>query len=475
MSADRMLAGRYRLVRLIGRGGFGEVWESEDTVLGRPVAIKILAVQTGDEEKLRRFGREARTLARLNHTNVVAVYDSGRDDGTAYVVMALLAGPSLAELLVERGALPLAEAVGYAAQAAAGLSAAHAAGIVHRDVSPANLMLDGDGTLKVVDFGVARLTLATEGLTATGTVFATAGYVSPEQAAGLPATTQSDLYALGCVLYALLAGEPPFVGEHPLGVINQHLTSPPPSLAARRPEVPHDLDELVSSLLAKEPAGRPADAGEVQQRLVAVLNGLDGSAGPTLRLAAARTVPFATAATRVIRRRRTPRLRLVVGLALALALLALGVLAAVVSTSRGKTTGTTLAHSNTSTTTPVSTQATTQATTALTSTAQQTPTTPAQALADARAALDQAQAGGQLDPGTAGDLGHRLDDLAKALEKNPNDAAKKLADLRKRLGDLVNGGQLSGAGVAGITTPLDELAALLPAASGPGDGKKHKG
>ena len=156
VESGRVLAGRYRLVTRLGRGGFGEVWRADDTVLGRQVAVKTLIVSAGDDDLLRRFEREAHALARLDHPNVVAVYDTGADDGTGFVVMQLLAGPSLAALVAERGPLPLAQALDYASQAAAGLAAAHAAGIVHRDVSPANLMLDGAGTLKLVDFGVAR-------------------------------------------------------------------------------------------------------------------------------------------------------------------------------------------------------------------------------------------------------------------------------------------------------------------------------
>jgi len=294
VESGRVLAGRYRLVARLGRGGFGEVWRAADPLLGRDVAVKTLTFAPRDQVGVKRFAREARALARLNHPNVVGVYDSGLDDATGYLVMPLLAGPSLATLLAETGPLPLEEALDYAKQAAAGLEAAHEAGLVHRDVSPANLILDGAGTLKLVDFGVARFADASTVLTATGTVFATPGYVSPEQAAGHPADARSDLYALGCVLYALLAGEPPFTAEHPIGVVQHHLTSPPPSLGARRADVPAALDELLSALLAKEPRHRPQTAREVAQRLDA------------MRPQAAATVPL-TAPTLVIR--RPPRRR----------------------------------------------------------------------------------------------------------------------------------------------------------------------
>jgi serine/threonine protein kinase len=220
-----LLAGRYRLVRSLGRGGFSEVWQAEDRVLGRAVAVKVFTGHAGQPDLVARFHREARTVAGLRHPNVVSVFDAGTDEGVPFVVMELLAGPSLDELLATRGPLPVEVALGYAEQAAAGLAAAHAAGVVHRDIKPANLVLDSDGTLKVVDFGIARLAEASSSLTATGVTFGTPAYLSPEQAAGQPAGPRSDLYALGCVLYALLTGAPPFSGEHPVATAHQHLNA----------------------------------------------------------------------------------------------------------------------------------------------------------------------------------------------------------------------------------------------------------
>jgi serine/threonine protein kinase len=446
-----MLAGRYKLLARLGRGGFGEVWRAEDTLLGRAIAVKTLTA--ADDDLLLRFEREARALARLDHPNVVAVYDTGADDCDGYVVMQLLAGPSLAELLTKRGALTLAEALDYAGQAAAGLAAAHAAGIVHRDVSPSNLVLDGAGTLKLVDFGVARLD-GTATLTGTGTVFATAGYVSPEQAEGGPADARSDLYSLGCVLYALLAGRPPFTAEHPLGVVQQHLTSPAPRLA----DVPAELDRLVADLLAKDPRDRPASAEEVRQRLAELT---------TLPVESAPTQPIVRRGARAPDGR--PRTLLI---ALGLVLLVVGGVLA--GTLRGGGAPSTAPPPPTTTSPPLQTTTTGETSTPRTTTEAATPPpaplTPKEALAAARVAVAQAQADGRLDPSGAADLDNRLDDVAKALDHpNPHDASHKVGDLLRRLDDLVHGGQLTSGGLAAIASPLNRLAALLPAGHGGGD------
>jgi serine/threonine-protein kinase len=476
VESGRVFAGRYRLVTRLGRGGFGEVWRAEDTVLERQVAVKALIVSAGGDDLLLRFEREAHALARLDHPNIVAVYDTGADDGTGFVVMQLLAGPSLAALVTERGPLPLAQALDYASQAAAGLAAAHAAGIVHRDVSPANLMLDGAGTLKLVDFGVARLDRVSTALTATGTVFATAGYVSPEQAAGQPADARSDLYSLGCVLYALLAGEPPFTAEHPIGVVQQQLTSPPPLLSSVRADVPTELDELLTTLLAKNPADRPNSAEEVRRRLSALRAELDGTAtptAPTVPLASAPTLPLARATGPL----RTRRSRLIAALALVLLALA-GVLATTLVTGSGRTTATTSSDAAASTASAATTTPPTTATTPTTTpTIPAAPQTPAQAIVAARTAIAAAQTNGQLDPSAATDLNHHLDDIAQALQHpNPKDAGHKVDDLLHHLDDLAKAGQLTNAGLTRISRPLDQLATLVPATPGPpGHGNKGNG
>ena len=260
-----VLAGRYRLLGLLGRGGVGEVWRAEDLQLGRPVAIKLLRRLEGDAlSSLERFRREARATAQLSHPNVVATYDIGTTDDRAYLVMELVRGGDLAQLLRSHGLPPAEEVADLAIQAARGLDAAHAAGIVHRDVKPANLLLSSDGMLKITDFGIARMTGTEQTGGLTGPVLlGTAAYLAPEQVRGQPATPASDRYALGCVLYELLAGRPPFTGEtHE--VLDGHVHQEPVAVLEYRPDAGDGLADLVMLLLAKDPAARPATAAEAE-------------------------------------------------------------------------------------------------------------------------------------------------------------------------------------------------------------------
>lgn len=275
MSGDLVLANRYRLERQIGRGGMGQVWSAVDTRLQRRVAVKTVDLAaTGDEVAAERFQQEAHATAALSHPNIVTIFDNGVDGHTAYLVMELLSGPSLDELVREQGPLAVDRALAYTQEVASALGAAHRAGVVHRDVKPSNLMLDERGTLKMVDFGIARLDQArTSQLTATATVIGSAPYLSPEQATGGTATAQSDLYSLGCVLMTLLTGEPPFEGEHPLSILHHHLSTPPPLPSERRPGVPRAVDDLVAQLLAKSPQDRPASAADVAARTAAIRRG----------------------------------------------------------------------------------------------------------------------------------------------------------------------------------------------------------
>ncbi|MHA6513343.1 serine/threonine-protein kinase [Tessaracoccus sp. Z1128] len=268
MQADAVLGNRYRLSHLLASGGMGQVWQAHDAVLGREVAVKLLSAGSSDPAALERFRREAVAMAALQHPNTVLVFDIGTHQAWTYIVMELLPGPTLAQLVASRGPLPEAEVAGLGAQVAAGLAAAHRAGIVHRDIKPGNLMLGPSGELKVVDFGVARLSQsAAPALTATNTVVGSALYVSPEQAAGAPADERSDLYALGCVLMTLATGLPPFESEHVIGALHQHVQIDPPLLRARRPEASAALEALIGELLAKQPDDRPASAAEVAARL----------------------------------------------------------------------------------------------------------------------------------------------------------------------------------------------------------------
>ena len=261
------LGGRYQLHARLGRGETASVWAGVDTRLDRPIAVKVVDATT-DAEAVRRLDQEARTVARLAHPNIVAVYDIGTEAGMPYLVMEFVEGEDLRHRLA-RGPLTMNEAVGVAAQVCAALMAAHDAGVVHRDVKPDNILLTTAGTVKVCDFGIAGLRDAAGGrhsATATGT----SEFMAPEQAAGGPADERSDLYALGCVLYAMLTGAPPFTGPDEQRVRWQQVHEPPVPIRSRQPELPDDLAGLVDRLLAKNPADRPAGAGEVGAALAAL-------------------------------------------------------------------------------------------------------------------------------------------------------------------------------------------------------------
>jgi serine/threonine-protein kinase len=255
-----LLAGRYRLLTLLGRGGAGEVWQAEDTVLARQVAVKLLRRIEGDTlDAVERFRAEAQSAARLMHPNVVATYDVGAEGEHVFLVMELVKGPDLQQLMRSSG-LPSATLVAdIATQGARGLEAAHAAGIIHRDVKPGNLLLAPDGTVKITDFGIAK-GVDTEA-TAVGVLLGTASYVSPEQVRGAAATPASDWYSFGCVLYELLTGAPPFTGPTTESVMRQHLDSVPQPI--QRADVGPALSGLVLQLLAKNPQDRPSSAAEV--------------------------------------------------------------------------------------------------------------------------------------------------------------------------------------------------------------------
>ncbi len=265
-----MLGGRYELVHRIAGGGMGEVWQGRDTVLGRDVAVKVLRREYVDDSDFRtRFRAEARHAAALTHPGIAAVFDYGEAAGTAYLVLELVRGEALSSILARDGRLGVDRTLDVVAQIARALQAAHDAGVVHRDIKPGNLLVATDGSVKVTDFGIARVTGAAP-ITRTGTVMGTAHYLSPEQAAGQPATPASDLYALGVVAYECLAGTRPFTGDAPVQVALAHLHDNPPPLP---PDVPAPVADLVGALLAKDPAARPVSAGEVAARAAALRGG----------------------------------------------------------------------------------------------------------------------------------------------------------------------------------------------------------
>jgi eukaryotic-like serine/threonine-protein kinase len=263
--------GRYRVDEVLGSGGMALVYRARDEELDRPVAIKVLADNLAADEAFRkRFLREARLAAQLAHRNVVQVYDSGETDGRPYIVMEYVEGETLAELLARRGRLSPAEAVELGLQVCSGLEHAHRAGLVHRDIKPRNLLIRSDGLLKIVDFGIARSARGTR-LTETGSVLGTAAYLAPEQAAGEEVTPAADVYALGVVLYELLAGRTPHTAESLTEFLAQGHEQPIPALRELTPEVPEALEDVVMRCLARIPAYRPASAEVLAADLEAAL------------------------------------------------------------------------------------------------------------------------------------------------------------------------------------------------------------
>jgi serine/threonine-protein kinase len=285
---DHLLGGRYRLSGRIAVGGMGEVWRGTDELLDRPVAVKLLSAAHATDEAFRaRFRAEARYAASLSHPNIAQVFDYGETSdyeetpadlpsGGAYLVMELVPGEPLSALIAQQQRLTIQDTLRIISQAADALTAAHEAGIVHRDIKPGNLLVTSDGTTKITDFGIARAMWAAQAshLTQTGMVMGTASYVSPEQATGGTITSASDIYSLGVVAYECLTGTPPFTAETPVAIAVAHMHRPVPPLPDY---VPAPVAELVIGMLAKPPEDRPQSARWVADRARQLRNELPTS------------------------------------------------------------------------------------------------------------------------------------------------------------------------------------------------------
>ncbi|MET0620506.1 MAG: serine/threonine-protein kinase, partial [Thermoanaerobaculia bacterium] len=274
--------GSYRILGLLGAGGMAEVYRARDTKLARDVAIKVLPVSLAtDSERLSRFEREARTTSALNHPNIVSVHEIRRIDGVSIIAMELVEGKTLREIL-GAGALPLKKLLSLAAQAADGLSKAHAAGIVHRDLKPENLMVTRDGFVKILDFGLAKLVpLGSQGsrgrdevtitrATEAGMVLGTIGYMSPEQASGLPVDFRSDQYSFGSILYEMITGRRAFDRPTPAQTLSAIIESEPEPLAVAAPKTPTNLVWIVERCLAKDPEDRYGSSKDLARDLAAL-------------------------------------------------------------------------------------------------------------------------------------------------------------------------------------------------------------
>jgi len=289
--------GRYELLSRIAIGGMGEVWEATDHVIGRTVAIKILKDEyMGDPGFLERFRAEARHAALVNHEGIASVFDYGEENGSAFLVMELVPGEALSTVLERDGSLSPDKTLDIVAQTASALQAAHAAGLVHRDIKPGNLLITPDGRVKITDFGIARIADQVP-LTATGQVMGTVQYLSPEQASGHAASPATDIYSLGIVAYECLVGKRPFTGESQVAIAMAQINEKPPALPS---SVPTPVQNLVMAMIAKKPAERPSSAATVSRAAQALRRGDLNSAAIAVPAIAGIGVSDADDATRIL-------------------------------------------------------------------------------------------------------------------------------------------------------------------------------
>jgi eukaryotic-like serine/threonine-protein kinase len=466
--SDRVLGGRYQLHTMVGRGGMATVWAAHDVRLDRAVAVKIVDVdKSADLLGVQQLDREARIVARLAHPNIVTVYDVGTDCGVPYLVMEMVDGANLQQQLV-RGPLPLQEVVRIAVQVCDALEAAHGAGLVHCDIKPGNLLLTGSGAVKLCDFGIAALQRtvsvdAAGGMVAVGT----SAYMAPEQAAGAPVDARTDLYALGCVLHAMLTARPPFPGPDAGQVLWHQVHHCPTPVSALRLDIPSELDALVGQLLAKDPDDRPASAHDVRARLsdpsasaggatpVPAIEPPIGSQASARGRASVvmptRTLPGwnipAEHAHRRIRGRMGPA-----GVAgIAFTAVAVSALIATVIAAGRTVAGTATSPSDASQTSAGTSRR---------------PVELAEVGVDAVRRIIQAQmAAGQLDSASADDLADRLSEVDRRLANGDVDkVAAEVAKLREDLTELRADGHITATGYAAIVQSLDRLAQFLPPA-----------
>jgi beta-lactam-binding protein with PASTA domain/tRNA A-37 threonylcarbamoyl transferase component Bud32 len=298
---EQLVDNRYRIVGPLGAGGMAEVYLAHDDVLDRSVALKVMSGRYADDEEfVERFKREAQSAAALSHPNIVSIYDRGEaEDGTYYIAMEYLPGGTLKDRILKRGALAPRTAAAVALQIAEALRAAHAAGVVHRDIKPHNVLVTDTGDIKVGDFGIARAATSST-MTRTGSILGTAHYISPEQAMGEPVGQGSDLYSLGVVLYEMLTGTLPYDAETSIGIAMKHVNGhlvPPREL---NPEVPEGINAVTTKLLAKSPEERYADADELIEDLERVLEGFEPAAAKTTRVTTRPTPAAGTAQTQTM-------------------------------------------------------------------------------------------------------------------------------------------------------------------------------
>src|SRR5271154_6722701 len=275
----RLYSGRYQVTHLIARGGMAIVYRAQDTLLNRPVALKTLYPElSADQQFVEGFRREAQAAANLSHPNIVPVFDWGEDNGTYFIVMEFVDGRALSSILRTAGPLHPDRAAEIAADVAGALAYAHRHGVVHRDVKPGNVLITEEGTIKVTDFGIARAVNTEESLTQTGAVMGTATYFSPEQAEGMGVDSRSDIYSLGVVLFEMVTGRPPFMGDTPVAVASKHVRENPPTPRDINPSIPPTFEAIILKAMAKNPDHRYATAEDLRADLLRFTEGRSVSA-----------------------------------------------------------------------------------------------------------------------------------------------------------------------------------------------------
>lgn len=470
----RLLSNRYQIEDPLGVGGMARVFRGTDLVLGRTVAIKVLADHLArDPRSVERFRREAQAAAGLSHPGIVSVYDTGSDGDVHYIVMEHVTGSTLADVEQEAGRLHPGRAAEIAEAVASALAHAHGKGIVHRDVKPGNVMITPSGDVKVMDFGIARA-LGGQSFTQTAAVLGTATYFSPEQAMGERVDARSDLYALGVVLYEMLAGRPPFAGDSPVAVAYQHVREDPEPPSRLNPDVDHALEAVVLRAMAKDRELRYQSAEEMRGDLER-LRGVEMPAGsavaspdrtieqaPAVQTAVLPPVPPPRRATR--RKRRAPWLIALLAF-LALALVG-GLLLAWGSRS----------PSDLFSPTPSATPSATASPPSGTTTSSPPPTRPTSvqgAVAQLEVILNQGLSEGELNRNAANEIAKQVEEALKEFPDGSLDKAlEKLREAEEKVGELEAEGRISGGRADLIRRGISDLAAAMRAAppSGGGDG-----
>jgi eukaryotic-like serine/threonine-protein kinase len=457
--SGRVLAGRYELGTALGSGGMATVWLAHDRVLDRDVAVKVLRGQYAtDPAFLARFTREARHAASLSHPGLVTIFDTGVDHGTAFIVMEAVPGRTLREVLLTGGPLPVATAVAIAVDVCEVLDVAHRAGVVHRDIKPGNILLANDGRTRVFDFGIARADGA-DPLTQTAMVLGTAAYISPEQAAGQSAGPKSDLYALGCVLFEMLTGAPPFTAENPVGMLYQHVHDRPQPPSATRAEVPGALDAVVLRLLAKNPATRPATAADTRNDLLAAMRVAADHAGTRLLPTVDAVVPPSSPRRA---RRRWPVAALIV-LALLSLLAWFGFRHHVATPAAASSPSHSAAKSPTPSPSAVQIPTPTPTPTPTVPALLVVPaTTPAGALDALRSVIQAGGAANLIDPSAASQLSQATDAVQSALQRGHNKSVgAKIQDLTELLATLTSDGQVTPTAAGPLQDAVAQLSQLV--------------